>query len=126
MLFVTYTEHFLFIVCLKVARLITQFFLILENNLDFFICKVQREDTIVFTEQNFVAFKTTFFHEMEIHANFFEYFDISHDNSKFLFIISSTWDLPKNEKLIRLSSFFDKLFTADNGKVFFVLAFLNG
>lgn len=108
------------------ARLIAQFFFVLENNFDFFICKVQSEDAIVFTEQDFVAFKAIFFHEMEVHANFFEYFDISHDNSKLLFVISFTWDLLKNEKLIRLSSFFDKLFTTDDSKVFFVLAFLNG
>ena len=126
LLFVTYTEHELFIVCLKVARLIAQCFFVLKDNINFFSCKVQSEDAIVFTEHDFVAFKATFFHEMEVHANFIEYFDISHDNSKLLFEISCSCYFLKNEKLKRVSSFFDKLFTTDDGKVFFVLAFLNG
>ena len=73
LLFVTYTEHELFIVCLKVARLIAQCFFVLEDNINFFSCKVQSEDAIVFTEHDFVAFKANFFHEMEVHANFCEY-----------------------------------------------------
>jgi len=67
-----------------------------------------------------------FFHEMEVHTNFFEDFDISNYDSKLLLILWCSSNLFKDEKLIWLSSIFDEFFTTDDSKVFFVLTFLNG
>ena len=63
---------------------------------------------------------------MEVHANLFEYFDVSDDNSELLFIATASFDFLKNEELIGLSSFFDKLFTTYDSEVLFVLALLDG
>ena len=68
-----------------------------------------------------------FFDKMEVHADLLEDIDVSHDDSELLFeVIVASTDFFEDEKLIGLSSLFNKLGTTNNSNVFFVLAFLNG
>ena len=67
---------------------------------------------------------------MESHGNSFKYIDVSNDYSVDLFeIISGSWVKGlfslKNEKLVGFGLVSDKFLTANDGKIFFVLAFLD-
>ena len=62
---------------------------------------------------------------MEFHTYFLKDLDVSNDNSKLLLVVALTWNFLENKKLVLLSSLFDKFLSTDNGKVLFVLAFLN-
>jgi hypothetical protein len=108
------------------AWLIIQLLVVLVDHVYFFGGEVQREDAVVLTEHDFVAFKAILFYEMEVHANHFKDFDVSDDNSELLFIVTTSRYYLKNKKLKRVSLIFYKLFTTDNGKILFVLALLNG